>query len=66
MEHTILDISGKVESQLGQVDVLGMEEKDLEGGSIASDACATSTGFGGARVLRTGDLVRPMMRVGDV
>jgi hypothetical protein len=59
-------MSVKTEPQFGQVDEFATEEKDPEGVSMASDACAAATGFGGARVLRTGDLVRPMMRVGDV
>jgi hypothetical protein len=54
-------MSGKVEPQLGQVEEFAAEEKDPEGVSIDSDACAASTGFGAARVLRTGDFVRPMM-----
>jgi hypothetical protein len=59
-------MSAKTEPQFGQVDEFATEENDPEGVSMASDACAASTGFGGARVLRTGDLVRPMMRAGDV
>lgn len=62
----MVDISGKTEAQFGQVDEVDAEEKDPEGVSIASDAWAAPTGFGGARVLRTGDFVRPMMRAGDV
>jgi hypothetical protein len=62
---TVVDISGKTEAQFGQVDEVDAEEKDPEGVSIASDACAAPTGFGGARVLRTGDFVRPMMRADD-
>jgi len=59
-------MSAKTEPQFGQVDEFATEENDPEGVPMASDACAASTGFGGARVLRTGDLVRPMMRAGDV
>jgi hypothetical protein len=61
----VVDISAKIEPQFGHVDEVAAEEKDPEGVAIDSDAFAASTGFGGARVLRTGDLVRPMMRAGD-
>jgi hypothetical protein len=55
-------MSGKLEPQFGQVEEFVAEENDPEGVSIDSDACAASTGFGAARVLKTGDLVRPMTR----
>jgi hypothetical protein len=61
-KQTVIDISGKVEPQFGQVDEVAAEENDPEGVSIDSDACAASIGFGGARVLRTGDFVRPILR----